>query len=401
MPALRRLARLALASTTPAGRAVILLGLVSTVVAAEAGYEEFRLIAVMCGLLVLVALLLFALPTRVRARLELRPAHTIAGETGLGELQVTNLRLTPLYHPLVSVPLDAERDDRRGAQRVHVRMPVLRRNQPVVEQFEVPAVRRGVLRVGPAGARRTDPLGFFQRQAAWSSAAELLVRPRMVSVEGLGPGSVKDLEGTPSDQVSMSDLAFHALREYVRGDDLRHVHWRSSARAGRLYVRQYHDTRRSHVVVLVDDNRAAYADPEDFELALQIAASVVMRVALDEFDLSLVCGPQQLSGAAHHVLDAFCYSELAAGDLVVSARTAAHLAPDASQLIVVSGSRLDLGLLADVRAAFADDVRFLGFRADLGADPDETGARAPQLITVDRLERLPGLLAAHVRGIVL
>nr|WP_227464640.1 DUF58 domain-containing protein [Nocardioides lijunqiniae] len=398
---MRRLARLALASTTPAGRAVILLGLVSTVVAAEAGYEEFRLIAVMCGLLVLVALLLFALPTRVRARLELRPAHTIAGETGLGELQVTNLRLTPLYHPLVSVPLDAERDDRRGAQRVHVRMPVLRRNQPVVEQFEVPAVRRGVLRVGPAGARRTDPLGFFQRQAAWSSAAELLVRPRMVSVEGLGPGSVKDLEGTPSDQVSMSDLAFHALREYVRGDDLRHVHWRSSARAGRLYVRQYHDTRRSHVVVLVDDNRAAYADPEDFELALQIAASVVMRVALDEFDLSLVCGPQQLSGAAHHVLDAFCYSELAAGDLVVSARTAAHLAPDASQLIVVSGSRLDLGLLADVRAAFADDVRFLGFRADLGADPDETGARAPQLITVDRLERLPGLLAAHVRGIVL
>jgi uncharacterized protein (DUF58 family) len=400
VPDLRRLARLALASITPAGRAVIVLGVVSTVVAVQAGYEEFRLIAVMCGLLVLVALLLFALPTRVRARLELRPAHTIAGETGVGELRVTNLRLTPLYHPLVSVPLDAERDDRRGAQRVHVRMPVLRRNQPVVERFEVPAVRRGVLRVGPAGARRTDPLGFFQRQAAWSSAAELLVRPRMVSVEGLGPGSVKDLEGTPSDQVSMSDLAFHALREYVRGDDLRHVHWRSSARAGRLYVRQYHDTRRSHAVVLVDDTRAAYADPEDFELALQIAASVVMRVALDEFDLSLVCGPQQLTGAAHHVLDAFCFSALTAGDLVVSARTAAHLAPDASQLIVVSGGMLDTGLLPQVRAAFADDVRFLGFRADPGADPEAVGLRDPQLITVDRLEALPGLLAGYVRGVV-
>jgi uncharacterized protein (DUF58 family) len=400
VPDLRRLARLALASITPAGRAVIVLGVVSTVIASQAGYEEFHLIAVMCGLLVLVALLLFALPTRVRARLELRPAHTIAGETGLGELRVTNLRLTPLYHPLVSVPLDAARDDRRGAQRVHVRMPVLRRNQPVVEEFEVPAVRRGVLRVGPAGARRTDPLGFFQRQAAWSDSAELLVRPRMVSVEGLGPGSVKDLEGTPSDQVSMSDLAFHALREYVRGDDLRHVHWRSSARAGRLYVRQYHDTRRSHVVVLVDDTRAAYADPEDFELALQIAASVVMRVALDEFDLSLVCGPQQLSGAAHHVLDAFCFSELAAGDLVVAARTAAHLAPDASQLIVVSGGRLDTGLLPEVRAAFADDVRFLGFRADGQADPDAVGAQGPQLVTVTELERLPGLLAGHVRGIV-
>ena len=401
MPALRRLARLALASITPAGRAVILLGVVSTVVASRAGYEEFRLIAVMCGLLVLVALLLFALPTRVRARLELRPAHTIAGETGTGELQVTNLRLTPLYAPLVSVPLDAARDDRRGARRVHVRMPVLRRNQPVVEHFEVPAVRRGVLQVGPAGARRTDPLGFFQRHAAWSGHAELFVRPRMVSVEGLGPGSVKDLEGTPSDQVSMSDLAFHALREYVRGDDLRHVHWRSSARAGRLYVRQYHDTRRSHAVVLIDDDRASYADPEDFELAMQIAASVVMRVALDEFDLTLVCGPQQLSGAAHQVLDAFCLSELAAGDLVLSARTAAHLAPDASQLIVVSGGRLDTTLLPAVRAAFADDVRFLGFRADPRADPRAVGVRDPQLITVDVLEALPGLLAAYVRGVVL
>lgn len=401
MPDLRAPVRRALASITPAGRAVITLGVISTVVAREAGYDEFRLIALMCGLLVLVALGLFALPTRVRARVDLRPAHTIDGETGLGELRVTNLRLAPMYHPLVSIPLDAARDERRGAQRVHVRLPVLRRHQPVVEQFEVPAVRRGVLQVGPAGARRTDPLGFFQRQARWSAPAELYVRPRMVSLEGLGNGSVKDLEGTPSDQVSMSDLAFHALREYVRGDDLRHVHWRSSARAGRLYVRQYHDSRRSHVVVLVDDTRSAYAHPEDFELALQIAASVVMRVALDEFDLSLVCGPQHLSGAAHHVLDAFCLSELATGgDLVVAARTAAHLAPDASQLIVVSGGELDRGLLSRVRAAFPEDVRFLGFQADRGAD-DETMGHGPQLLTVNELERLPGLLAAYVREAVL
>src|SRR5690606_26296656 len=116
-------------------------------------------------LLVLIALGLFLLPTRVRARLELRPPHTTAGETGLGRLQVTNLRLTPLYHLLVSVSLDAVRD----GERVHVRLPLLRRGERVEEQFDLPAVRRGVLKVGPAGARRTDPLGFFQRHAAWTS----------------------------------------------------------------------------------------------------------------------------------------------------------------------------------------------------------------------------------------
>lgn len=397
MTAVRRALRRLRSGFTPAGRAVLLLGAVTGSVAQAGGYDEFRLIAVMCWLLLVVALVLVALPLRVRAQLELRPTHTIAGETGTGVLRVTNLRWAPMYHPLVSVPLDAERD----GERVHVRLPVLRRGEEVVEHFDVPAVRRGVLQVGPAGARRTDPLGFFQRHAAWTSRVELYVRPRMVGVESLGPGSVRDLEGTPSDEVSMSDLSFHALREYVVGDDLRHVHWRSSARTGRLHVRQYHDTRRSHAVVLVDDTRSAYADPEDFELALQIAASVVMRVALDEFDLSLVCGPQQLTGPAHQVLDAFCLSETAPGDLLLSARTAAHLAPDASQLIVVSGGRVDPDLLVEARRAFPDDVRFLAFRADPAGDPQAPVAHGTQQLTVTALERLPGLLAAYVRGVVL
>lgn len=401
MPDLRRLTRRVLASITPAGRAVITLGVVSTVVGVEAGYDEFLLIAVMCWLLVAVALVLFSLPTRVRARLLLHPAHTIAGETGVGELSITNLRLTPMYHPLVTVPLDAARDDRRDAPRVHARLPVLRRGEEVVERFDVPAVRRGVLRVGPAGARRTDPLGFFQRHAPWAKPVDLFVRPRMVGVESLGVGSVRDLEGTPSDQISMSDLSFHALREYVVGDDLRHVHWRSSARTGRLHVRQYHDTRRSHTVVLVDDDRAAYADPEDFELALSIAASVVLRVSLDEFDLTMVCGPQQLKGSAHEVLDAFCLSELTSGDtLTVRAAEAAALARDASQVIVVSGGRVDRDLLGEVRQEFPEGVQFLAFRADPDSDTDLPLLDGPHLLTVPSLEKLPGLLAAYVRGVV-
>ena len=60
----------------------------------------------------------------------------------------------------------------------------------------------------------------------------------------------------------MSDLAFHALREYQPGDDRRYVHWRSSAKHGRLLVRQFLDTRRSHLAVVVDTD-PGYAGGED------------------------------------------------------------------------------------------------------------------------------------------
>ena len=84
---------------------------------------------------------------------------------------------------------------------------------------------------------------------------ELLVAPRVTDLSVFAGGLTNDLDGATSQQLSMSDLAFHALREYVPGDDLRHVHWRSSAKAGELLVRQYHETRRGHVTVLVDPAR--------------------------------------------------------------------------------------------------------------------------------------------------
>ena len=48
-------------------------------------------------------------------------------------------------------------------------------------------------------------------------------RPQLTALRALDPGVISDLDGVPSDHPASSDLAFHALREYVAGDDLRHV----------------------------------------------------------------------------------------------------------------------------------------------------------------------------------
>ncbi len=264
----------------------------------------------------------------------------------------------------------------------------------------MPPLPRGVLQIGPARMRRTDPLGLAVSRATWADPVDLFVRPRMVAIDALGIGSVRDLEGTPSDEISMSDLAFHALREYVVGDDLRHVHWRSSARTGELHVRQYHDTRRTHVVVLVDDRAEAYAGRAEFELAMSIAASVLVRFAQDDFALTFACGREQVSGPAGQMLDACCLAEMArtgVGDLLDATRRAAHHAPDASQLVIVTGSRVDPVIVHRARTQFAADVRHLALRAHLTMLPDEPEF-VPGLVTVPLLETLPRLLVTHARG---
>ena len=245
-------------SVGPAGYAVLALLAASYAAVRWAGLAEFVVIGVLCVVLLVLALPFVLLPTRVRARIVLRPTHTVAGETGVARLHVRNRAPVPLLHPAVRLPI--------GREQVWRRLPTLRPGVETVHELTVPTARRGVIRVGPVRARRTDPLGLLRREATWGRGAELYVRPRMIALDALGSGFLRDQDGAPLDEISMDDLAFHALREYVRGDDLRHVHWRSSARAGQLLVRQYHQTRRNHVTVLLDDAGSAYDAEEDFEL---------------------------------------------------------------------------------------------------------------------------------------
>ena len=379
---------------SPAGRGVLLLAVVGLGLGLFAGFAELLLLGVLCAVALVLALVVVRLPTRVAASLEMRPMRTMAGETGAGVLEVTNLGNLPLGSTVVEVELDPRSDQ----EYVDLRVPQLAPDASATTGFVVPPLPRGVMRIGPARTRRTDPLGLAVSRASWATPVDLFVRPRMVAIDHLGVGYVRDLEGTPSDEISMSDLAFHALREYVRGDDLRHVHWRSSARIGQLHVRQYHDTRRSHVVVLVDDDRASYASGAEFELAMSTAASVLVRFAQDDFSLTFACGSDQLTGPVGQLLDACCLATTAKGDLLDAARRAAQHAPDVSQLVVITGSAAEPSLAQRVRVEFAPDVRHLALRADVTVDPADPGF-VPGIVVVPALEQLPRLLSIHARGI--
>lgn len=389
---LTRAGRVALALLrvpTATGRAVIVLALTAWAVSAYTEIVELRMVALMCALAVLLAVPWLLLPMRVRAALALRPPRSVAGEQVDIALSAVNDGKLSLWQPLVNLPV--------GGRDFWLRMPTLTPHVRTSHDLRVDDLSRGVLDVGPAIAVRTDPLGLLRKTVRWCEPVELYVRPRMALLSTLGSGQVRDLEGVPSDRMSMSDLAFHALREYVPGDDLRHVHWRSSARAGELLVRQYHDTRRNHATVVLDPTPGAYRTDEEYELGVSIAASLIMCAAREEYDVSLLSGRERITslpGGA--VLDATCrvQREPEAETLPGEIHRAIILAPETSLLFVVTGAAQDD--LDDVAAALLmvpAETRCVVLRAAPGEPSTVLRQHGHELITVGSLSELPGVLA--------
>ena len=139
--------------------------------------------------------------------------------------------------------------------------------------------RRGEYLVGPTILEAGDPWGFRRRILAEREQTTVLVVPRVLPVrEVLGfAEAVEDLHG----ETAGSDV-FESLREYVVGDPMKTIHWRSSARAGKLMVKRLVDTTIPWLLVVLDVNARAYDkesvlfedfDAEAFEESVDTIAS--------------------------------------------------------------------------------------------------------------------------------
>src|SRR5690606_26407538 len=122
----------------------------------------------------------------------------------------------------------------------------------------------------------------------------LYVHPRTVRIESTAAGLVRDLEGKTVKKLSDNDVAFHALREYVPGDDRRYIHWKSTARTGTLMVRQFEETRRSHMLVALSTRLDDYASDEEFEAAVSVAASLGVQTLSEGHALTAVTSTRVL-----------------------------------------------------------------------------------------------------------
>lgn len=374
----------------PVGWAVLGVGLVALVVALRLDWREVAVIGIAAVLVFLLAVPWLLGRSDVHIDLDLEPQRVVAGHSVSAKLVVSNTGDGRQRGVLLDLPVGS------GIHRYDV--PPLAPDGSHEETFVIRTERRGVIPVGPATVRRGDPLGLMSRDATWGGVTEVLVRPPMVAVESLGTGLLRDLEGATTDKLSESDLAFHALREYVPGDDLRHIHWRSSAKlAGtgnnQLLVRQYLDSRRSHATFVVDDRRAAWAGEDDFETALAAVSSLIGRAILDEISATFVCGDRASSGGVGQAaLDMVCRAGYGSTGLVDAALTASIVAPDTSLLFLFGGPGTDFATYQRAAAISGPDVRTFAITVDPAAKSRVVEATGLLALNLTKLDDLPGLL---------
>ncbi len=377
------------------GWTTLVLGVVALAAGWVLGWDEFRIIG--ASLLVLLGLsVLFLIGrTQLEVDLELSPARLVAGDSSAAHVHVTNVARTPLLPVGLEVPV--------GEASARFTLPALVPGGTFEDVLVIPTESRGVIPVGPVRTQRGDPFGLLRRELEWSEGLDLFVHPRTVALESLGSGLLRDLEGQTSNDVSMSDLAFHTLREYEPGDDRRYIHWRSSAKASgasgqsAFMVRQFLDTRRSHVAVVVDVDEAAYTHPDEFELALSCGASVTLRALADEMETTVVCGTQSaVQPAPHTALDT--YSRAAFGPWPLPAATSrlGTLAPDVSAVVLVTGPLTTFEVLQRARAYLAPQVRLVAVQVVPDSALSYREGAGIVVVTLAELSELPLVLAGGV-----
>jgi uncharacterized protein (DUF58 family) len=158
----------------------------------------------------------------------------------------------------------------------------LRRNAVITLRYPLRPVLRGVHQVGPVTAMITDPFGLAEFERKLGGHSRLIVAPKVVPLSGVPGGT-----GLGSGDTGMVRLRAGQgeddaiIRPYRHGDDLRKVHWRSTARRDELMVRVEERPWRGGTTVLLDRRSAAHRGggaASSLEWAVSFAASVCLHL---------------------------------------------------------------------------------------------------------------------------
>src|SRR5262245_24076487 len=190
--------------------------------------------------------------------------------------------------------------------------------------YTVRAEVRGRYEVGPLVVRLTDPFGLCELTRAFTTTGHLTVVPQVVSLPSVRLAG----EYAGSGDSRARSVAVHgeddiATREYRNGDDLRRVHWRSTARTGELMVRREEQPWESKATIVLDTRRQGHrgeGPTSSFEWAVSAAASIAVHLRRNGYKIRMVTG----NGAD---LDS---TERDADGPVLDSLAEVELAPDAS-----------------------------------------------------------------------
>lgn len=278
---------------TPRGLALCVMAVLAWGLGRLLGVDELYVVSAATAAMVLLAAASTRLSsTRIAVRRTTGTVHTRPQEPVPIELQLRNDGRLPASLLLVEDRLPSGisvTDNDRGAARFVVRS--LRPRQVVRLDWRAIGRRRGRYAIGPVRIRLRDPFGLAERSRRYRSTDDLVVFPAVESLETSGRrGARQGAETSALRRAFHRGDEFYTMRTYVVGDDLRHVHWPSTAHRGTLMVRQHELPWNAKAVVYLDTRGALHrgSGPRGtFERAITVAASVLLHLRDKGYDVQL------------------------------------------------------------------------------------------------------------------
>jgi uncharacterized protein (DUF58 family) len=253
--------------------------------------------------------------------------------------------------------------DRVGADRVTIAVRALPAGAEQSYLDRLPTGRRGRHEVGPLTLRRVDALGLGRSELTLGETATLWVYPRTHPVRVVAGGlPLHHHDGTATETSPRGSIDIREVRAYVPGDEIRHLHWKATARTGQLMIRDYADPHQPRFTVLLDDRREIPTSAE-FEEAVEFAASLVVAATTTDHrcqlvtpsgvDVSTTSGPD----AVQRYLDELCVVSRA-GETGLPLVPPALARAGGGTLVVVASAVTpgDVPALAAVRPRFGEVI---------------------------------------------
>ncbi|MEV1287966.1 DUF58 domain-containing protein [Micromonospora sp. NPDC049679] len=280
--------REALRGLTVRGRSFLAAGAAAALSAVILGEKDLLRVAI---LLIVLPLLAAGYVRRSRYKLacsrSLEPHRVPVGTTARVVLRLQNMSRLPTGTLLLE-----DRLPYALGSRPRVVLERLGAHQASSVAYTVRADVRGRYEIGPLVVRLTDPFGFCELTRAFPSVDRLTVIPQVVPLPTVRlPGEYAGSGESRARSVAVHGEDDAATREYRRGDDLRRVHWKSTARTGELMVRREEQPWESRATVVLDTRAAAHrgeGPTASFEWAVSAAASIAVHLHTAGYKLRLV-----------------------------------------------------------------------------------------------------------------
>lgn len=295
--------REALAGLTVRGRAFVAAGVTAIVCAMLLGQPALTRVGVLVLALPLVTAVVIG---RSRYRLALvrtvTPQLVAAGQPARVSLSLTNEGRTP-----------------SGVLLLEDQVPYVLGTRPrfVLEgighgwrrhvTYQVRSDVRGRFEIGPMSVRVSDPFGLIELGRAFRTTVPLTVTPRTVPLPNIPLGGAWTGSGDNRPRAfALGSAEDVTVREYRRGDDLRRVHWRSSARVGELMVRREEQPWQSRATLFIDNRVRSHRGQgiaSSLEAAVSAAASIAVHLSHRGFTVRLVTATGEDPSSAWHFRD--------------------------------------------------------------------------------------------------